>query len=194
MTTRRTPFLLACVVALASAAAAQAHVTPHPNALPSGGGDITMWFTVPNEMSNANTTKLDVQFPDGFIGLDPEPVPGWKAKVVTKKLAKPIQTDDGPISFEVADVIWTAGAGGGLPPGEAIRLPFTVAVPGKPAGTVLTLKALQTYSNGKIVRWIGPPGADEPAPQVVLIGGDSALADYPGGVTAIKHALKAGKA
>jgi uncharacterized protein YcnI len=193
MNTRRTVLLLAAAAALAFAAVAQAHVTPHPNALPSGGGDITMWFTVPNEMTNANTTKLDVQFPDGFIGLDPEPVPGWKEQVLTKKLAKPIQTDDGPVSFEVAQVIWTATAGG-LPPGEAIRLFFTTAVPSKPAGTVLSFKALQTYSNGKIVRWIGPPDADEPAPQAVLIGADSATADYPGGVEAIKKALKAGKA
>jgi uncharacterized protein YcnI len=193
MNTRRTVLLLAAAAALAFAAVAQAHVTPHPNALPSGGGDITMWFTVPNEMTNANTTKLDVQFPNGFIGLDPEPAPGWKAKVLTKKLAKPIQTDDGPVSFEVAQVIWTATAGG-VPPGEATRLFFTTAVPGKPAGTVLSFKALQTYSNGKIVRWIGPPDADEPAPQVVLIGADSATADYPGGVDAVKKALKAGNA
>ena len=193
MSTRRTALLAVVAAALVAATAAQAHVTPHPNALPSGGGDITMWFTVPNEMSNANTTKLDVQFPDGFIGLDPEPVPGWKSKVVEKKLPKPIQTDDGPISFEVAQVIWTATAGG-LPPGEAVRLFFTTAVPGKPAGTTLTFKALQTYSNGKIVRWIGPPSADQPAPQVVLIGADSATADYPGGVDAIKKALAAGKA
>jgi uncharacterized protein YcnI len=193
MTKRHSVLFVAAVVALVASAAAQAHVTPHPNALPSGGGDITMWFTVPNEMTNANTTKLDVQFPDGFIGLDPEPVPGWSVKVITKKLPKPIQTDDGPISFEVAQVVWTA-TGGGIPPGEALRLPFTTAVPGKPAGTVLSFKALQTYSNGKIVRWIGPPNADTPAPQVVLIGADSATADYPGGVAAIKKALKGGDA
>ena len=38
-------------------------------------------------------------------------------------------------------------------------------VPGK-AGDTLTFKALQTYSNGEVVRWIGPEGSDNPAPTV----------------------------
>jgi uncharacterized protein len=33
---------------------------------------------------------------------------------------------------------------------------------------MLTFKALQTYSNGEVVRWIGPPDSEEPAPQVEL--------------------------
>ena len=43
--------------------------------------------------------------------------------------------------------------------------PLSVQVPDK-AGTTLTFKALQTYDDGKVVRWIGPAGSDEPAPQV----------------------------
>jgi periplasmic copper chaperone A len=45
--------------------------------------------------------------------------------------------------------------------------PLSVQVPGK-AGDKLTFKALQTYSNGQVVRWIGGPGAEEPAPQVAV--------------------------
>ena len=40
---------------------------------------------------------------------------------------------------------------------------------GKP-GDKLTFKALQTYDDGEIVRWIGPEDADEPAPTVTLAG------------------------
>jgi uncharacterized protein len=40
-------------------------------------------------------------------------------------------------------------------------------VPGK-AGDTLTFKALQTYSNGEVVRWIGPEGSDNPAPSVAV--------------------------
>ena len=40
-------------------------------------------------------------------------------------------------------------------------------MPDKP-GAKLTFKALQTYSNGEVVRWIGAADADEPAPQVEL--------------------------
>jgi hypothetical protein len=42
-----------------------------------------------------------------------------------------------------------------------------VGVPDRPRST-LTFKALQTYANGEVVRWIGPPEAEEPAPQVRL--------------------------
>ena len=38
---------------------------------------------------------------------------------------------------------------------------------GKP-GSEVTFKALQTYQGGEVVRWIGPPDADEPAPTVTL--------------------------
>ena len=41
-------------------------------------------------------------------------------------------------------------------------------IPGK-AGDKLTFKALQTYSNGEVVRWIGPESSDNPAP-VVTVG------------------------
>ncbi|HEY6777023.1 MAG TPA: DUF1775 domain-containing protein, partial [Thermoleophilaceae bacterium] len=36
------------------------------------------------------------------------------------------------------------------------------------AGSSLTFKAVQTYSSGEVVRWIGPPDSEEPAPQVKL--------------------------
>ena len=40
-------------------------------------------------------------------------------------------------------------------------------MPNEP-GKALTFKALQTYTGGEVVRWIGPPDAEEPAPQVTL--------------------------
>jgi uncharacterized protein len=51
--------------------------------------------------------------------------------------------------------------------------PISVQIPGK-AGDTLTFKALQTYGDGEIVRWIGPPSADEPAPQVKVTGATAA--------------------
>jgi uncharacterized protein len=49
-------------------------------------------------------------------------------------------------------------------------------IPGT-AGQTLTFKALQTYSNGSVVRWIGAPDADEPAPQVKLTAATTGAAD-----------------
>ena len=43
-------------------------------------------------------------------------------------------------------------------------------MPGK-AGDALTFKAVQTYSAGEVVRWIGPEGSDNPAPKVTLTAG-----------------------
>ncbi len=37
----------------------------------------------------------------------------------------------------------------------------------------MTFKAVQTYSNGEVVRWIGPPDSEEPAPQVKLTAAEA---------------------
>lgn len=178
---------LAAAVTLLAAAAAQAHVTVHPNALPAGG-EAMLAIDVPDERSDARTVKVEVEFPAGVVSLDTEPVPGWTAKVLTRKLAKPVTTDDGSFVSEVDIVTWTA-TDGGIGPGHFLRFPFSAAVPDRP-GAVLTFKALQTYSDGSVVRWIGPPAADEPAPQVLVTEAGTALADYPAGLTAIEQASK----
>jgi hypothetical protein len=64
-------------------------------------------------------------------------------------------------------------------------------MPSAKAGTLLTFKAVQTYSNGEVVRWIGPPSADEPAPQVMVTNADSPVRDYPGGVSAARKGQSA---
>jgi hypothetical protein len=55
---------------------------------------------------------------------------------------------------------------------------------------VLTFKVLQVYSNGEIVRWIGPPGAATPAPQVKIVSANSPVAGYPGGVGVIENTTR----
>ena len=88
--------------------------------------------------------------------------------MITKKLATPIQTDDGPITEGIDRMVWTrTSRAGGIKPGQFQDFPISVQIPGK-AGDKLTFKALQTYSNGEVVRWIGAPGADSPAPQVTV--------------------------
>jgi periplasmic copper chaperone A len=157
------------VAALAAPAAAQAHVTLQPNRAPAGAFTV-LDVRVPTERDNASTAKVDVRFPNGFAAVSYQPVPGWRVRVITKKLAKPIQTDDGPITEGVNRMVWTrTSPGGGIKPGQFQDFPISVQIPGK-AGDNLTFKALQTYSNGEIVRWIGAPGADTPAPQVTVTG------------------------
>ena len=86
--------------------------------------------------------------------MSTEPVPGWTAVVKKGK--------------EVDTVTWTGnGKTGIVKPGEFQDFGLSLGTPDKP-GKKLTFKALQTYDNGEVVRWIGPPDAEEPAPQVAL--------------------------
>jgi uncharacterized protein YcnI len=176
---RRIAIGLVAGTALMVPAAAGAHVSLHPNAVPAGA-NATLDIRVPNEMDNAKSTKLQVKFPSGFIGVSTEPPPGWTSKVLTSKLAKPVQTDDGPIDTQVSEVEWTARSGAGIPPGQFANFPISVALPGR-AGQVLTFKTLQTYSNGKVVRWIGAPDSDSPAPTIDVTAKGGVLQDVAGG-------------
>jgi uncharacterized protein YcnI len=140
----------------------------------AGGEDTLLSVRVPNERDNASTVKVDLQLPPGFAAASFEPVPGWSAKVTKRRLATPIKTDDGEITEGVTRITWTAdGKQGSIPPGGFQDFPLSVLVPGK-AGDTLTFKALQTYSNGDIVRWIGPAGSDNPAPTVSVTAAASA--------------------
>ena len=112
---------------------------------------------------------MEVKFPPGFAEVSTEPVPGWTTKVTKTKLAKPVTTDEGDkITEQVSTITWTGnGSAGKIGPGQFQDFGLSVALPDEP-GKSLTFKALQTYSNGEVVRWIGAPDAEEPAPQVQL--------------------------
>jgi uncharacterized protein len=164
---RRTLAAAVAVAALAVPAAASAHVTLNPKEAAAGAYTV-LDVRVPNERDNASTTKVEMQMPPGVAAVSYQAVPGWSVKVVKAKLAKPIQTDDGPITEGVSTMTWTAdGQGAAIAPGQFGDFPLQMQIPGK-AGDVLTFKALQTYSNGEVVRWIGSPSADEPAPTVTV--------------------------
>jgi uncharacterized protein YcnI len=156
---------LVATALLAVPATAGAHVTLQPNTAPAGGFT-RLNVRVPNERDNASTTKVQLKLPDGFVFASYEPVPGWTVKVDKTKLAQPIKTDDGEVTEQVSTMTWTGhGSAGKIPPGAFRDFGLSVQVPGK-AGDALTFKAVQTYSNGEVVRWIGPEDSDNPAPIV----------------------------
>jgi periplasmic copper chaperone A len=161
------PALLALAL-LALPAVASAHVTLQPSEAPEGAFTV-LDVRVPNESDNANTTQIAVQFPVGFADVSYQAVPGWSVKVVKDKLAKPVQTDDGPVTEGVKEMVFS---GGKLPPGEFQDFPLSVQIPGK-AGEELTFKAVQTYDDGEVVRWIGGPGSEHPAPQVLVTAAEA---------------------
>jgi uncharacterized protein YcnI len=149
---------------VAFAAPASAHVTASStNAVQGGYGVVT--FRVPNEEADANTTKVQVQLPPDtpFASASIQPVAGWTAVATKTKLAKPITTDDGTVTEGVSEITWTATAAGAIKPGEFQQ--FNVSLGPLPDKDSLTFKALQTYSNGEVVRWIetpAPGSSDEP--------------------------------
>lgn len=177
-----------CAVLL-SAAPAWAHITITPDSAPRGGtADLT--FNVPNESDSAGTTTVEIDFPTDhpIATVSVEPVAGWTFDVSNETLAKPIQTDDGPVSQVVSKIVWT---GGSIKPGEFQE--FVIVADGLPTDTgQLVFKALQTYSDGTVVRWIetAAPGGVEPehpAPTLTLTKGassDAATSSSPTGTTA----------
>lgn len=151
-------------VALLIAPAAGAHVTVQPPEAPAGGFT-RLDVRVPNERDNANTTKVEVQLPPGFLSVSTEPVPGWNAELTMRKLDKPVEQFGEQVTEEVGQITFSGGA---IRPGEFQDFGLSLAVPDGKPGSMLTFKAVQTYSNGEVARWIGPPDSEEPAPQVEL--------------------------
>ena len=183
----RRPILAAVAALLLAPAAAQAHVTLQPSTAPAGGFT-RLDVRVPNERDDAGTTKVDVQLPPGFIAASYEPVPGWKVEVTRSKAAEPIDTGEGLKSdTQVTRIAWTGdGKEGVIAPGEFQDFGLSLKMPDGKSGDTLTFKALQTYDDGRVVRWIGPEDADEPAPIVILEaaaegGGHGAPAASSGG-------------
>jgi uncharacterized protein YcnI len=170
---------IALVATGALASGASAHVTVHPNALPSGAFTVIN-VQVPNERPKAATTKVDVQFPSGVYFLSYQPTPGWKVKVIYRKLAKPVAIFGENRAEEVDRVVWS---GGHIAPGQYVSFPVSIRVPQRKKGTLISFKALQTYSNGEVVRWIGAPSADAPAPQAAVLGANAAVGDVPAGAS-----------
>lgn len=154
---------------------ASAHVTVSPTSLPKGStGELT--FKVPNEESKATTTEVQLQIPTDhpIAQVLPRQLPGWTVTVKTTTLATPLKTDDGTFTTAVSEIDWT---GGTIPVGQ--YQDFQISVDPLPTDTAqLVFKAVQTYSNGDIVRWIdltqpGQPAPDHPAPVLTLTAADS---------------------
>jgi uncharacterized protein YcnI len=180
MTQRR--LVLATMIAGACAllpAAARAHVSLHPNAIPQGAY-VTTYVRVPNEADHANISSVKIKLPNGVLSALGDPPPGWSFKAKSRRLATPIKTDDGVVTTQVTEVDFT---GGHTPPGQFANLPLTLSLPDSAKqGSVLSFPTVQTYSNGEVVRWIDPSADDEhPAPTIDITASGTADLDITGG-------------
>lgn len=155
---------------LAVTGSAYAHVTAQPSTA-TQGSYTKIAFRVPNEQDKASTVKLEVTFPTDhpIASVEVKDVPGWTAQIDKATLATPLKSDDGPITEAVSKITWS---GGSLGPDHFAE--FEVSMGPLPTDTdKLVFKAVQTYDNGDVVRWIdtsAPGGAEpeHPAPTVQL--------------------------
>ena len=173
---------------LALAAPASAHVTVNPNTA-NQGGYAKVTFRVPNETDNADTTKLEVNLPmdTPVVSVSLKPINGWTAVAEKAKLATPIKAHDAEITEAVAKITWTAQPGAVIKPGQFQE--FDVSLGPLPMAKQMIFKALQTYSDGTVVRWIDGPSADgaevdHPAPVLKLTPTAAATAAVPGAAAA----------
>ncbi|MFC9631367.1 YcnI family protein [Streptomyces mirabilis] len=156
---------VAASAVLAVSAPAFAHVSVQPEGEAAKGGYAVVDFKVPNERDTASTNQVEVNFPTDhpLASVMPQPLDGWSVKVTKTKLAKPLTMHGEKIAEAVSKVTWTA-TGKGIEPGFFQKFPLSVGA--LPEDTdELVFKAIQTYDNKEVVRWIEPQKAGQEEPE-----------------------------
>ncbi|RSS66046.1 DUF1775 domain-containing protein [Streptomyces sp. WAC07061] len=165
MKTSRVSFAaaLAAGTVLALSGTAFAHVSVQPAGEAAKGGYATLNFKVPNERDNASTTQIEVSFPadQPLTSVMPQELPGWTSTVEKTKLDKPLTVHGKQINEVVTKVTWT---GGKIEPGKFQQFPVSVGKLPENADKMV-FKAIQTYDNNEVVRWIEEPKEGAPEPQ-----------------------------
>jgi periplasmic copper chaperone A len=144
---------LALAALLLAPAPAGAHITVKP-ATAKPGATVPLAFEVLNEREDATTVGVSVFLPAGLKTVDVPPHTGWKATV--KRGA-------------ATEIDWTLTRQAAAIAGTRAQ-DFAVTLGPLPHGRQVVFKALQTYADGQVVRWIQDPGpdADRPAPALAL--------------------------
>ena len=157
--------IAALLATLVFAPAASAHVTLNPPEW-EAGGFARFAIRVPNERDNGDTTRVTVKFPEQVLSASFQPIEGWGRTVKMVRLDQPIEEEGERITERIDTVTWS---GGRIRPGEFQEFGVSFQVPEVEPGTELAFPSIQRYSNGEVVRWIGPADADEPAPMVAVL-------------------------
>ncbi|MTD56352.1 DUF1775 domain-containing protein [Amycolatopsis sp. RM579] len=146
-----------------------AHVSVSPDTAEPGEPSM-LSFGVPNERDDATTTRLEVTFPADhpLSSVTPQSMPGWQITVHKEPMDKPAGAGDEMDNQTVSSIVWE---GGSIPADTFTN--FTVRIGKMPDTGQLSFKALQTYSDGQVVRWIdlmqpGQPEPEHPAPTVTI--------------------------
>jgi len=163
MQSRTAKIVLGCLTSLAvawSATPAGAHVEPDPSSVAAGDA-VTVSLLVGHGCDGADTTKLEVQLPEGVEDAEPQAPDGWEAEVA-----------DGVVTF----------TGGPLDAHTELGFPIAFTAPSD--AEELRFPTVQ-YCGDTELAWIGEdPEGDNPAPVVEVTGaGAGATATTGGGST-----------
>lgn len=160
--------------ALGFAGVAGAHVTVRSYDDPPQGGYGALTFRVPTERDDASTTKVQVTMPaaNPIASVSVKRQPGWTATLAKGRPAKPLSSDDGPITEVVKSITWKASsAATAIKPGQFNE--FEVSAGPMPKVAELRFPTIQIYSTGEVVKWNetaakGAPEPEHPAPSLEL--------------------------
>jgi uncharacterized protein YcnI len=148
------------IALLSGAAPAWAHVhVDADDAAP--GSSAVLTFRVPGESeTGALTTQFSVALPN-VASARAEVMPGWTSRL-----------DRNAGAGTVSSVTWSAAPSVGISPDQFALFRISVTLPNQPS---VSFPAMQTYSDGKVVRWDQPPlpGGGEPeypVPELALSG------------------------
>ena len=141
---------LICVgaVLVTGTAPAAAHVQVRPaTAAPEDA--VLFEVMVPNEREN-RTVALELAVPEGVLPFSYEDTPGWRRTLTLN----PNQS--------IRSIVWR----GRLRADGFARFGFLASTP--PQEGEIAWKAVQTYADGRKVRWIEPPDGEQPAPVTMV--------------------------
>lgn len=146
---------------LAVAAPAWAHVVVSPEEVAAGDYE-TLTVSVPTE-KEVPTTGIRLEVPEGFLLSGVQPVPGWEHAF----------EEDGGVVTAVTF------SGGEIRPREFQQFLVQAQAPEEPGA--YPWKAIQTYEDGSVVEWTGPPDAEAPASvvEVASASGDDESSPEP---------------
>lgn len=135
---------------LLAAAPAAAHVSVNPK-VAEPGSYAKLTFRVPNERPDSATVQLQVALPkeQPLKSVSVKPVPGWKTTIERSASGTP-PAGGGEAASIVSSITWSGGA---IRPGEFQEFDVSVG-PLPESGEQMVFKAIQTYDNGEVVRWI----------------------------------------
>lgn len=164
--------LAAVALAIAAPLSASAHVRVDPDQA-SPGGYTVLTFRVPTESATAGTVKVEVDLPTAtpFTSVSYQPVAGWSARVTTSTLPKPVKISGATVTQAPTKIVWTADPGVQIEPGQFQQ--FTVSAGIVPDTDKIMMPAIQTYSDGSVVKWDQPTPAsgkepEHPAPTLYI--------------------------